>query len=47
MNKSIDLGVLETGLKSNKDFFLRSDDLDVVHDDEANILYVGYHIRFF
>lgn len=47
VNKSIDFGILETRLKSNKDFFLGSDDLGFDSDDEANILYVRYHIGFF
>ena len=45
--KSINLWILESGLKSNKDFFLGSDDLGFDSDDEANILYVKYHIGFF
>lgn len=47
VTKSIDMGVLETGIKSNKDFFLKSDDLGFDLDDEADNLYVGYHIGFF
>lgn len=47
VNKSIDLGILENGLKSNKNFFLDSDDLGFDSDDEANILYVKYFIGFF
>lgn len=47
VNKFVDLGVLETGIKSNKDFFLISDDFGFDSDDEANILYVRYYIRFF
>ena len=47
MTKSIDLGILETRLKSNEDFFLKSDNLGFNSDDEANILYVRYYIGFF
>lgn len=47
VSKSIDLEILDTVIKSNKDFFLKYDDLGFDSDDEANILYMGYFIRFF